>query len=360
MLVDRAAARVLGHKLDLGLHSPARLLPLARPPATIALIGSCADDARTSFGCYSFPNHVLPSFPELGNGIEALTLREALAAELPASRISYHAGCAVSGSGTDHIAEAVTAARQADICILAVGDRPGMFGHGTSGEGCDAPDLTLRGVQGELADAVLATGTPTVLVVISGRPYALGRSGKLPVQVPRHRGINPATYLHPILAGDNNNISSLDPTPQFPFGHGLSYTRFDYTGLHTSAAAIDTAGAITLSVTISNTGDQAGDEIVQLYFSAPVASVTRPVKQLLGFARLSLGCGESRTVSFDIHTDRFAFIGTDLKRTVEPGTIELQVGSSSTDIRSRAELELTGPARAVQHKRQMTTEARIN
>jgi beta-glucosidase len=430
-LLDRAVARVLGHKLDLGLldagwspvpaavrrgrldldppgnrqiarriaetsiillDNPAGLLPLVTPPATIALIGPCADDVRTMFGCYSYPNHVLPSHPDLDLGVEASTLREALQAELPGSRIDHQPGCSISGPGTEHIAAAMAAARRADLCILAVGDLPGMFGHGTSGEGCDAPDLTLPGVQGELADAVLATGTPTVLVVISGRPYALGRhaastaaivqaflpgeeggpalarvitgkvnpSGKLPVQVPRHPGINPATYLHPPLAGSIDNISNLDPGPLFPFGHGLSYTSFDYTGLHTSAAAIDTAGSVTLTVTVTNAGGQAGEEVVQLYASDPVASVTRPVRQLLGFARVLLTAGESRTVSFDIHTDRLSFTDASLHRIVEPGALELQVGSSSTDIRARAELELTGPARTVGKKRQMETTVRIH
>jgi beta-glucosidase len=427
-LLDAAAARVLGHKLDLGLldadwspvppavtrgrldlDPPANrelarqvaetsiillanrdsVLPLQA--AQIALIGPCADDAHTFFGCYSYPNHVLPSHPELDDGIQAPTLRQALAAELPASQISYRQGCSVSGPEQDQIAGAVTAARAADVCILAVGDRPGMFGHGTSGEGCDVPDLTLPGVQSELADAVLATGTPTVLVVISGRPYTLGRyaekavaivqaflpgeeggpalagvisgrvnpSGKLPVQVARDPGINPATYLHTGLGGYSHTISSLDPTPLFPFGHGLSYTTFRYSGLRTSAARMATDGAVTASVTVTNTGERAGAEVVQLYFRDPVASVTRPVRQLLGFARVHLEPRQAGTISFDIHSDRFAFVGTSLDRVVEPGTIELHVGSSSIDTRSAAVLELEGPARMVRGKRRLITSIRV-
>jgi beta-glucosidase len=366
------------------------VLPLRA--AQIALIGPCADDAHTFFGCYSYPNHVLPSHPELDDGIQAPTLRAALAGELPASRISYRQGCSISGPERDQIAEAVAAARAADACILAVGDRPGMFGRGTSGEGCDVPDLTLPGVQSELADAVLAAGTPTVLVVISGRPYALGHyadrtaaivqaflpgeeggpalagvisgrvnpSGKLPVQVARDPGINPATYLHPALGGYSHTISSLDPTPLFPFGHGLSYTTFGYSDLRTSAATIATDGAVTASVTVTNTGDRAGAEVVQLYFRDPVASVTRPVRQLLGFARINLEPGQAATVSFDIHSDRLAFVGTSLDRVVEPGTIELHAGSSSTDSRSAAALELQGPARTVRGKRQLDTNVRVH
>jgi beta-xylosidase len=429
-LLDTAVARVLGHKLDLGLldadwspvppavtrgsldldppanrkiarriaeqsitllHNHGELLPITQPSATIALIGPCADNARTMFGCYSFPNHVLPSFPDLGDGIQAVTLREALQGQLPGYRVNYEVGCDVSGPDISRIGAAVAAVRDADLCILAVGDQPGMFGHGTSGEGCDVASLALPGVQDQLADAVLAVGTPTILAVISGRPYALGRhtdragaiiqaflpgeeggtalarvitgqvnpSGKLPVQVPAHPGMNPATYLHPLLAGSNDSISNLDPSPLFPFGHGLSYTTFNYTGLNASATVIDTAGMVTLSVTITNAGGRAGDEVVQLYFSDPVASVTRPVTQLLGFARVSLPPGESKTVSFDIHTDRLSFIGPDLTRIVEPGTVEFQVGSSSVDIRLRTELELTGQVRTIQQRREMITKARI-
>jgi Glycosyl hydrolase family 3 C-terminal domain/Fibronectin type III-like domain len=238
---------------------------------------------------------------------------------------------------------------------------------------------------------VLATGTPTVLVVISGRPYALGRcagqaaaivqaflpgeeggpalagvisgrvnpSGKLPVQIPRDPGINPATYLHPGLGGYSHTISSLDPTPLFPFGHGLSYTTFSYSDLQISTPRIPADGAVTASVTVTNTGDQAGAEVVQLYFRDPVASVTRPLRQLLGFARVNLEPAQAATVSFHIHTDRFAFVGASLDRVVEPGTIKLYAGSSSTDVRSAVTLELQGPARTVRGKRQLVTSARV-
>jgi Fibronectin type III-like domain/Glycosyl hydrolase family 3 C-terminal domain len=238
---------------------------------------------------------------------------------------------------------------------------------------------------------VLATGTPTVLVVISGRPYALGRyagktaaimqaflpgeeggpalagviagrvnpSGKLPVQVARDPGINPATYLHPALGGYSHAISSLDPTALFPFGHALFYTTFGYCDLRTSAPSIATDGQVTASVTVTNTGDRAGGEVVQLYFRDPVASVTRPVRQLLGFARVHLEPGQAATVRFEIHSDRLAFVGTSLDRVVEPGTIELYVGSFSTDTRSAAKLELRGPARTVRGKRRLVTSIRV-
>ena len=195
------------------------------------------------------------------------------------------------------------AARSADVCIAAVGDRPGLFGRGTSGEGCDAEDLSLPGVQDELLDALLETGTPLVLVVVSGRPYALGRyagrlaaavqafipgeeggpalagvlsgrvapSGKLPVQIPRSAGAQPSTYLHPVLGGNSEGVSNIDPTPMFAFGHGLSYTRFGYSGFELGADEIPTDGELEVSCMVHNEGDRAGTEVVQLYLADPVA-----------------------------------------------------------------------------------------
>ena len=175
----------------------------------------------------------------------------------------------------------------------------------------------------------------------------------------RDPGINPATYLHTGLGGYSHTISSLDPTPLFPFGHGLSYTTFSYSDLQISTPRIPADGAVTASVTVTNTGDRAGAEVVQLYFRDPVASVTRPVRQLLGFARVHLESGQAGTISFDIHSDRFAFVGPSPDRVVEPGTIELHVGSSSIDTRSAAVLELEGPARMVRGKRRLITSIRV-
>jgi beta-xylosidase len=189
--------------------------------------------------------------------VEVPTLLAALRAELPAASLTFAPGCPVAGPDTAGFAAATQAARAADVAMVALGDEAGMFGRGTCGEGCDAEDLRLPGVQGELLEALLATGTPVVLVLLSGRPYALGRyadrlagivqaffpgeeggpavagvlpgrvnpSGRLPVGVPRDPGGQPATYLVPPL-GRRSEVSSLDPTPLFPFGHGLSYTRF--------------------------------------------------------------------------------------------------------------------------------------
>ena len=420
-LVDRAARRVLLQKVQLGLldpdwtpessvaradavhlDSPANrdlaremaersivlldagtALPLAgedrTAPTTVAVIGPASDDPRTFMGCYAFPNHVLPRYPSRGLGIEVPSLAEALAAELPAARLLRARGCATSGTDRSGFSDAVEAARQADVCVVAVGDLAGLFGHGTSGEGCDAADLDLPGVQGELVAELIATGTPVVVVVVSGRPYALGEiaggaaglvqafmpgeeggsaiagvlsgrvqpSGHLPVQIPRHPGSQPGTYLQPRLGVGNDGITSLDGSPLFPFGFGSSYTQFEIGDLELSDEQITTDGEVTVSARVTNTGARAGAEVVQLYLRDVVAQVTRPVLQLVGFARVQLEPLESRRVSFTVHADRTAYTGRDLRRIVEPGELHVLVGSSAGDLPCRAVLHVTGDARVV-------------
>jgi beta-xylosidase len=268
-----------------------------------------------------------------------------------------------------------------------VGDRPGLFGRGTSGEGCDAEDLSLPGIQDELLDALLETGTPLVLVVVSGRPYALGRyagrlaaavqaflpgeeggpalagilsgrvvpSGKLPVQIPRSAGAQPSTYLHPVLGGNSGGVSSIDPTPMFAFGHGLSYTTFGYSEFTVSVDEVPTDGQVKVSCVVHNEGDRAGAEVVQLYIADPVAQVTRPVIELAGFARVMLQPAERARVTFTLHADRTSFTAVDLRRIVEPGEIRVMVGASSEDIRGRGAFRLTGEPRIVGHDRVLTT-----
>ncbi|UKD56074.1 glycoside hydrolase family 3 C-terminal domain-containing protein [Amycolatopsis sp. FU40] len=389
---NRALAREIAEKSVVLLANDGTLPLSARESAgKIALVGPCADDPLVFLGCYSYPNHVLPRHPEFGLGVSVPSLADALRLELPAAEITVHQGCPILDEDRSGIAAAAVAAEAADVCVAVVGDRAGMFGLGTSGEGCDAPDLSLPGVQDELLDALLATGTPVVVVVVSGRPYALGRhagraaaavqaflpgeegggavagilsgrtapSGKLPVQVPRVPGGSPGTYLAPPLGRDSEGISNLDPTPLFPFGHGLSYTTFAYSDLRLSASEIPTDGELSVSVTVRNTGERAADEIVQLYLNDVHAQVTRPVRQLAGFARVPLEAGRAARVTFALHADRTSFTGLDLRRIVEPGTIEVLAGPSAGDLPCTGSFELTGPVREAGHDRVLVTPVSI-
>jgi beta-glucosidase-like glycosyl hydrolase len=360
-------------------------------PRRIAVIGPCADDPQAFFGCYSFPNHGAANRPELGLGVAAPSLLAALRAEFPDAEITVHSGSPILDEDRSGIAPAAAAARDADLVIAAVGDRAGLFGRGTSGEGCDVADLSLPGVQSELVTALLGTGTPVVLVVVSGRPYALGDhtgaaavvqafmpgeeggaaiagvlsgrinpSGRLPVQVPRLAGGQPGTYLQPPLGAHSEGVSSLDPTALFPFGHGLAYTSYEYSDLTPDAAEVPTDGTLTVSVRVRNTGDRDGTEVVQLYLHDVLAPVTRPLVQLAGFARVPLAAGESRVVEFELHADRTAFVGPDLTRIVEPGEVEIHVGRSAGDLPLTATVRFTGPVREVGADRVLTTPYRIS
>ena len=388
---NRALARTMAERsvvlLEAGPALP--LLGDGRPPlGRVAVVGPCAADPHVFMGCYAFPNHVLPRHPGLGLGLEVQTAVDAVAAELPGVEVVHQQGSSVRGADRSGFAAALAAARDADLCVAMVGDLAGLFGGGSSGEGCDAEDLRLPGVQADLLNELLQTGTPVVVVVVSGRPYALGEvqgraaglvqaffpgeegasaiagvlsgriqpSGKLPVQIPRRPGGQPGTYLQPPLgSSESAGISSLDPTPLYPFGYGASYTTFEVDALSISDAEVPTDGAFTVSVRVRNTGPRAGDEVVQLYLRDVVAQVARPVKQLAGFARVGLAPGEGVDVRFRVDADRTAYPNRALERIVEPGDIEVMVGTSAADLPCRGRVRLTGPQRVVGHDRQLIT-----
>jgi beta-xylosidase len=428
-LVDRALRRVLLQKCELGLLDPdwdpdspatgsaevdldpprsrdlARqlaeesvvllandgVLPLA-PTAGVAVVGPLADDPAGMLGCYSFPRHVLSQYPQLPLGVEIPTVLDALRAELPGATFEYEVGCDIDDPNTSGFDAAVAAAARAQVCVAVLGDRAGLFGRGTSGEGCDAPDLALPGAQGDLLDALLATGTPVVLVAMTGRPYALGRyagrlaaavqtffpgeeggpaiagvlggrvcpSGRLPVGVPALPGGQPAMYLSPPM-GRRNEVSNIDPTALYPFGHGLSYTTFRWSDVHVGGRAVTgpvecaTDGSLTVALTVANTGDRAGTEVVQLYLHDPVAQVTRPVNRLIGYARVPLGAGQARRVTFDVHADLTSFTGRAGRRVVEPGDLELRLAVSCEDVRHVVPVRLVGAVRTVGSERHLTT-----
>jgi beta-xylosidase len=171
-------------------------------------------------------------------------------------------------------------------------------------------------------------------------------SGKLPVEIPRDAGAQPSTYLRSRNAARHSG-SSVDPAPLFAFGHGLSYTTFEYADLALSADEVATGGAVEISCTVRNTGLVGGTEVVQLYLTDPVASVVRPVKWLAGFARAPLNPGEAARVTFRLHADRTSFTGRGLTRIVEPGTITVTVGGASDDLPLAGSFALTGQVRTL-------------
>ncbi|WP_030617981.1 beta-xylosidase/alpha-l-arabinosidase [Streptomyces achromogenes] len=356
-------------------------LPLARP-RRIALVGPNATVGTAVLGCYSFPQHVGVHHPGTPAGIDLPTLEDALRREFPDTELTVVQGTGVDDGDIFGIPEAVDTARQADVVVVALGDRAGLFGRGTSGEGCDAESLALPGAQQRLLDALLDTGTPVVTVLLAGRPYALGRavdeaaaivqsffpgaegtgaiagvlsgrtnpSGRLPVSVPRSTGGQPATYLGARLA-QTSDVSNIDPTAAFAFGHGLSYTSFDWDELTVGRAETDSAGEFSLAFTVRNTGERAGTEVVQLYLHDPVASVVQPVQRLIGYTRVRLAAGEARRVRVTVPADLASFTGRDGRRVIEPGELHLRLAASSAEARLTATVTLTGPARHVDHTR---------
>ncbi len=409
-LVDRAVARSLAQKERLGLldatfegepptgidlDSPAHrevareiaeksvvlvsndgTLPLdaTEERQVLGVIGPNADRFAALFGCYSFANHVLSQRPGVELGFEAPTVLEGLREEFSGSVLTAK-GCAVDDDDRSGFDEALKVALEADTAIVVVGDDAGLFGRGTVGEGCDRDDLELPGVQRDLVEAILDTGTPVVLVMLTGRPYAVAwaiercaavvqaffpgeegaaaiarvlsgkvnPSGRLPVTLPRSVGAQPYSYLHPKLGGDGD-VTNLSTKPAACFGHGLSYTSFSHEGLQTADTPTD--GAITATVTVTNTGDVDGEEVVQLYAHDVVGSITRPVAQLVGYHRVALAAGESAQVEFTVPTTRLAFSDRSYTRIVEPGEIQLWTGTSE-DRQSEASLALVGDAHPI-------------
>jgi beta-xylosidase len=389
---QRALARRLAEESVVLLANEGGALPLAGVdergrPARVAVVGPLADDPLAFFGCYTMPRHLAAHTD--GAGVPVTTLLAALREELP--DVVHARGCDVRGADRSGFAAAVATARSSELIVAVVGDEAGLFGRGTSGEGCDVTDLKLPGVQQELLRALVDTGKPVVAVLVTGRPYAIGDvagrlsavvqaffpgeeggpaiagvltgrvvpSGKLPVEMPGSAGSQPSTYLRSPNAAAHGG-SSVDPTPLFAFGHGLSYTTFEYSDLVLSANKISTDGTVEISCTVRNTGTMAGAEVVQLYLSDPVAQVVRPVRWLAGFARVPLSPGQSGRVAFGLHADRTSFTGLAGSRIVEPGEIGVGIGGASDNLPLTGSFTLTGPVRAVGAERVLETPVSIH
>ena len=371
------------------------ILPLRPDLRRIAVIGPIAASARDLLGDYAHLLHIetLLEMRQQGNAFGfpltdlilpadelagRRTIFDAIAARLPDAEVSLARGTGILDGTDEEIDSAVELARASEVAIVVLGERSGLTDDATTGESRDRLDLGFMGRQQELLEAVVATGTPVVLIVVSGRPLAIewaaghcaavllawvpgdagpeaiagalagdqNPGGKLPISVPRHVGQVPVSYRHHPTGGRSNwKVDYVDgPTaPLWPFGFGRSYTTFEVSNLRLDRTQVPTAGGeVIVTADVANTGERAGDEVVQLYVRDEAATVARPVLELLGFRRVTLAPGERRSVSFRLSAEQFAYVGADYRRVVEPGTVGIFVGTSAADLPLTASLELTG------------------
>jgi beta-glucosidase len=360
---DRAAARAAAGKSMVLLKNDNATLPLD-PAKSVVVIGPLGEDQHDMLG------------PWWGQGkdADAVSLLAGLTAQDP--NTTFAQGCTIAdkdppnnppagecGSDAD-FAAAVAAANSADQIVLALGESRGQ-----SGEAAARSDIGLPGKQQELIDAIKATGKPFVVVLFNGRPLTLSDvaasspaileawfpgveagnavadvlfgkvnpGGELPVTFPRSVGQIPIYYDHEptgrpcdVASKYNSRYRDLPSCdPLYAFGFGLSYTTFSVTNLHLSAQSVPASGKVTASVDVTNTGDRAGDDVVQLYIHDPVASISQPVRRLRGFQRVTLAPGANQTVTFTLDKSDFGFYDNRGKFVVEPGEIDVFAGDSS-------------------------------
>jgi len=396
---NRTLAREVAQKSIVLLKNEANILPLPDDLESIAVIGPNAHAATHMLGDYSYycamegmlnlreDNNAynVPIQEKLKETEIATPLRtifEGLQARVgKQTRIQYLAGCDISGDDTSSFDAAVELARNSSVAIVVVGGKSGVTENATCGEHRDRADLHLPGVQEELVRAVHATGTPIIAVLINGRPLNISwldehvnaileawlpgeqgaeavaevifgdvnPGGKLAITFPRSVGQVPIYYrskptsnlFHHGTAIEYEYVD-LSNTPLYPFGYGLSYTTFALGKLKLSQSEVAAGGSFTLDVDITNTGEIAGSEVVQLYTRDVSASVTRPVKELKGFKRVYLNPGERKTVQFEVFANQFGFYNQEMRYVLEPGLIKLMVGTSSDDLPLKAEIEIIG------------------
>ena len=412
----RQLARELAERSVVLLQNREGVLPLSRALRRLAVIGPAADDVRLLQGDYHYPAHleiqlrarhgpgseILPASGEsrLAGGFffpptvtPLAGLRELLGGD---AGIRYAKGCEVVGGDDSGIAEAVAAAREAEVALLFVGGRSGLVEGCTTGEFRDASDLSLPGHQEALVRAVVGTGTPTVAVVVSGRVHALawlaehaaallhafvpgeeggralarvlfgeiGPSGRLPVSLPRSVGQIPVYHAR---HWESDAAGGLAPgryvdgpaDPLFPFGHGLTYSRFDYRQLEVEPEEAPCGCEVRVALEIENVGAWPAEEVVQLYLQDPVATVVRPVRQLAGFARIALDPGHAARVEFTLDPSQLALFDRGMRFRVEPGEFRVFVGRSSEDLPLAGRFRCLEPGQGLDPRRVLPTRVRV-
>jgi beta-glucosidase len=358
---NRKFGRELGEKSIVLLKNDGQLLPVSKQTKTLALIGPFAKETVANHGFWAVPfkddaSRVITQYDGIKNQLAA------------GSTLLYAKGCNVNDADTSQFAEAIAAAQQADIVVLTLGEA-----HDMSGEAKSRSNIHFPGMQEQLIKAIGRTGKPIVLMINAGRPlifdwaadnipaimytWWLGTeagnsiadvlfgnynpAGKLTITFPRTEGQIPVYYNHyntgrpAAKPTDRNYVSSyidLDNDPKFPFGFGLSYTKFTYSNLMLDKKHFRAGQNIKASVTITNTGNFDGEEVAQLYIRDLVASVVRPVKELKGFQKIMLKKGESKTISFTLTANDLKFFNDQLQYIFEPGDFKLFIGGNSRDV----------------------------
>lgn len=350
-----AAARDVAKKSIVLLKNEAHALPLKKDIKTLAVIGPLADNQKEMIGSWS----------AAGDYTKAVTLLEGIKATVsPATKVLYAKGTNINDDSTKGISEAVKVAKKADAIVLAIGEEALM-----SGEAASRSSIDLPGTQLELAKELHKTGKPVIIVLMSGRPLTINwldenvpailetwflgtqaghaiadvlfgdynPSGKLPVTFPRSVGQIPLYYNNKNtgrpISDEKYTSKYLDipNTPLYPFGYGLSYTSFTYSNLKVNKPKYNMDDKIEVTVTVTNSGKVAGEEVVQLYIRDLVGSITRPVKELKGFDKIGLTSGESKQVNFTLTKDDLAFYTKDMEFKAEPGDFKVFVGTNSEE-----------------------------
>ena len=349
------------------LKNEGNLLPLSKGVKSIAVIGPNADDARNQLGDYT--SDVILQ--------DIVTVLEGIKRKVPDAAVTYVKGVDVVDRGLDEIEEAVAAASRAEVAVVVLGENERFKADdlGTNGEHKDVASLDLSGRQQELVRAVYDTGTPTVVVLINGRPLSTrwiaanvpavvepwicgeeggnavadvlfgdyNPSGRLPITVPRHVGQLPTYYNYlPSKAWsiEHRGYVDMESSPLYEFGFGLSYTSFAYSELRIDPPVTTPQGTVRVSLNVTNTGNLRGAEVVQLYLNDELASLERPVRELKGFKKVILEPGEKNAVTFELSTYDLSMINGDMQRVVEPGTFKVMVGASCEDVRLTGSFEV--------------------
>lgn len=409
---QRALAHEIAQKSIVLLKNDKNLLPLKKDISSIAVIGPNADSVRNILGDYAYPCHIetliemkessdtfntpIPDEIEMvDNFVPISSILECIKEKIYRdTKIYYAKGCDINSSSRNGFNEAVESAKKSKVAIVVVGDKSGIIMDCTSGESRDRADLNLPGVQGDLIKAVYDTCTPVIVILVNGRPLSINwivknipaiieawlpgeegaraiadilfgdynPGGKLPVSFPRSVGQMPVYYGHKPSGGRSHwkgDYVEMSSKPLFPFGYGLSYTDFEYSNLAVTPKSISYYGEIKISIDVKNTGATRGDEVVQLYINDIQSEVTRPVKELKGFKRITLEPGQKKTIVFTISATQLGFYNRDMKYVVEPGTIRVMAGSSSEDIRQTDEFEINGEIAEIKENRKYFTRVGI-